>query len=83
MLKSSAPSSPASASTASGPMMVTIMDDHFVINTVLRTRKKAKALRGLIELLESRLPAEDAQARLVRSDLSLGRSVSSVRIETT
>lgn len=39
--------------------VIAIMDDHFIVNTAVRTREKARALRHLIEMLESTLPESE------------------------
>jgi hypothetical protein len=46
----------------SGPTpVISIMDDHtIVVNTVVRTREKARALRRMIEMIEKELPEDDA-----------------------
>lgn len=47
---------------SAGPMpIISIMDDHsIVVNTVVRTRQKARALRRMIEMIEEELPEDDA-----------------------
>jgi hypothetical protein len=39
--------------------VIAIMDDHFVVNTAVRTQEKARALRRLIEMLEKTLPESE------------------------
>jgi hypothetical protein len=41
--------------------IIAMMEDHFIVNMVVRSRAKAKALRHMIEMAEQMLPEEDTK----------------------
>lgn len=51
------------AQTAAAPPqtpVIAMMEDHFIVNMVVRSRSKAKALRHMIEMVENLLPEDDS-----------------------
>lgn len=40
--------------------IIAMMEDHFIVKMVVRSRAKAKALRHMIEMAEQTLPEEEA-----------------------
>ena len=47
---------PVAATPPAATPVIAMMEDHFVVNMVVRSRDKAKALRRMIEMAEGMLP---------------------------
>jgi hypothetical protein len=58
--------------------VIAMMEDHFVVNMVVRTREKARALRRMIELSEQLLPETDAPEKAPVSVSAIERARSAV-----